>query len=494
MDFTIPASAPLDSPGSIDLLHVNEAMFRLVTDSLPALLSYLDRDLTYRYVNQTYSKWFAVPLSAVLGQTVDTVLGEEAAARFRPYMQRALAGEVVQYESWAPYPQRPRYIKAVYIPDRAEDGSVRGFVVLVEDISERRRAEEALRESETRFRNMADNAPVMVWVTEPDGYCSYLSRSWREFTGQKDGLGFEWLGAVHPEDRVRSDDCFSSANEKREPFQLEYRLKRADGEWRWCIDTAAPRFGAGGEFLGYVGSVIDITERKQTEELLRKANADLEQFAYTAAHDLQEPLRNITIYSELLERRAGSQLDDSSRRQMGFIVDGAKRMQALVTDLLTYTRLSSTEDPSESIDVQVVVQESLANLLTLLEESSAVVTAGPLPRVCAHRARIAQLFQNLISNAVKYSKPEEAPRIDIQAYRKDSLWVFSVEDNGIGIPPDYHERIFGVFKRLHGRETSGTGIGLAICKRIVEHYGGRIWVDSDGQGNGSTFYFTLPAA
>jgi light-regulated signal transduction histidine kinase (bacteriophytochrome) len=233
-------------------------------------------------------------------------------------------------------------------------------------------------------------------------------------------------------------------------------------------------------------------EIRRRQETLTRVNADLEQFAYTASHDLQEPIRNISIYSEILTRRYHDVLDDQGREFLGYVSKGARRMEMLVRDLLAYTKAASIgEEAAEPVDAGKALAAALANLAEAIRQSRAELSYDGLPAVRMREFHLQQLFQNLIGNAIKYRR-EELPRIVIRADKVDSRWRFEVQDNGIGIAPEYNERIFGLFKRLHNDdEYSGTGIGLAICQRIVERYRGRIWVESE-PGKGSTFFFTVP--
>ncbi|MFL7790843.1 MAG: ATP-binding protein [Anaerolineae bacterium] len=226
---------------------------------------------------------------------------------------------------------------------------------------------------------------------------------------------------------------------------------------------------------------------------LERSNKELEQFAYIASHDLQEPLRMVTSYLQLLERRYKGQLDESADDFIAYAVDGAARMQMLIQDLLTYSRVSTRARPFESVNCNDVLKHALTNLEIAIEESGAVTTFDDLPTVMADATQLTQVFQNLVSNAIKFSKKEVPPRIHISAERKGAKWLFVVRDNGIGIAPEHTERVFLIFQRLHTREEyPGTGIGLAVCKKIVERHGGHIWVKSE-LGNGSRFYFTIPA-
>jgi light-regulated signal transduction histidine kinase (bacteriophytochrome) len=242
----------------------------------------------------------------------------------------------------------------------------------------------------------------------------------------------------------------------------------------------------------------DITARKEAEEGLRQAkeelersNAELEQFAYIASHDLQEPLRMVSSYTQLLARRYQGKLDADADDFIGFAVDGANRMQRLIQDLLTYSRVNTRGRPFAPTDCNEVLAQVKLNLSLAIEENGATIRYDKLPTILADDGQLIQLFQNLIGNAIKFHG-EEPPRIEVSARQTEGEWLFSVADNGIGMEPQYHERIFVIFQRLHGRSSyPGTGIGLAVSKRIVGRHGGRIWVES-APGEGSTFYFTIP--
>jgi len=234
------------------------------------------------------------------------------------------------------------------------------------------------------------------------------------------------------------------------------------------------------------------TLNQQADEL-KRSNADLEQFAYIASHDLQEPLRMVSQFTGLLKRRYGGKLDAEADEYMEFAVGGATRMLALINDLLTYSRVGREQVAAKPVDTQIVLDQALANLQTVIAERAAKVSSGPLPTVWADQGMLVRLFQNLIGNALKFCKADR-PIVRIQAEARGSEWVFSVADNGIGIEAQYQERIFLIFQRLHKQgDYPGTGIGLAVCKRIVERNGGRIWLESE-PGQGTTFFFTLPAS
>jgi light-regulated signal transduction histidine kinase (bacteriophytochrome) len=245
-------------------------------------------------------------------------------------------------------------------------------------------------------------------------------------------------------------------------------------------------------------AIRDVTERKQTEDALKRSaadlahsNAELEQFAYVASHDLQEPLRAVSGCMQLLQQRYQGQLDARADELITHAVDGSSRMQTLIRDLLAYARVSTRGKDLKPIDSETVLKEALSNLATVIQESGGVVTYGALPTVAADPTQLLQVFQNLIGNAIKY-RGERPPEVHIEVEHRAGEWQFTMRDNGIGIDPQYFERIFGIFQRLHTRrEYPGTGIGLALCKKIIERHGGRIWVASKPK-EGSTFCFTIP--
>ena len=363
------------------------------------------------------------------------------------------------------------------------------------DLIERRRAETELLSSEARFRQLADSMPQMVWTARPDGYIDYYNERWYEFTGFERGEfgDSSWEAILHPQDAKQCREAWHKSLQTGEPFRNENRFwDRRQSRWCWFMSRALAVRDDAGKIVKWFGTSTDIDEQKRVEDQLRRANEDLEQFAYSASHDLQEPLRGIKIYSELLTQRYKSNLSGEGVEFLRYLAESATRMEMLVRDILTYTQVAKQESSHEQTDAEETLAQTLANLKGAIEESGAVVESDPLPSVRMHSTHLQQLFQNIIGNAIKYHSPDRPPRVHISASWQKDLWVFAVADNGIGIEPEYKERIFGLFKRLHTvAQYSGTGIGLAICQRIVERHHGRIWVESE-PGAGSTFFFTLP--
>ncbi|MGJ5628912.1 PAS domain S-box protein [Nostoc sp. CALU 1950] len=255
-----------------EALRQRETELRLITDTLPVLISFVDSEQRYRFNNLAYEEWFGHPAAEVYGKTLWEVLGESAYKVLRPYVEQVLAGEQVTFESQIPYKDGgTRYINAIYVPQFNQQGTVEGYAALITDISDRKRAEAALRESEARFRQMADTAPVLIWMSGTDTFCNYFNKPWLDFTGRtlEQEMGNGWTEGVHPDDFRRCLDTYTNAFHARQKFTMEYRLRRFDGEYRWVFDTGVPRFAPTGEFLGYIGSCVDIHDRNLAEKALR---------------------------------------------------------------------------------------------------------------------------------------------------------------------------------------------------------------------------------
>lgn len=380
------------------------------------------------------------------------------------------------------------------------------FVELSRNTDLLRRQTEVLRKTEQKFRSLLEAAPDAMIISSENGEISLVNSQAEAMFGysREELLGHSLL-AVVPEWKA----CSSS-----EKLELETFARRKDGsEFPAEINLSPLQTDEG---LLLTSAIRDVTERRRADEAIRELNAgleqrvaertaelmasnealrqsndDLNQFAYAASHDLQEPLRITALYSQMLQKKYAGQLDGQADQYIDFIVNGAHRMETLLKDLLSYSQVgSSAEGPAGEVECTEVIQQVKLNLQGSIEQNQAAVTSNGLPAVQAHRSRLIQLFQNLIGNAIKY-RGSDPPRIHVAAQRKAEEWVLSVRDNGIGIKPEYMRQIFGIFKRLHGNTYPGSGIGLAICQRIVESYGGRIWVESV-LGEGSTFFFTLP--
>jgi PAS domain S-box-containing protein len=374
-------------------------------------------------------------------------------------------------------------------------------IAVYDDITAMLDAQLRLRESEARFRQTFELAASGICHVI-DGRFVKVNRALCEILGysEKQLLEKTVKEVSHPDDRdvtdterarIRRGEIDSARFEKR-------YVRGADGAVIWCEIAIALVRDVFGVPQYEVAIFDDITERKRQEAALhaahaelKRSNHELEQFAYVASHDLQEPLRMVASYTQLLERRYESKLDANAREFMAYIVDGATRMKQLIEDLLAYSRVGTKGAEFKPASVEAALRRALYNLRAAIEEAGAAVTHDALPTLSADEGQLAQLLQNLMGNALKF-RSASVPRIHIGAAEGPAAWTFEVRDNGIGIEPQYYERIFMVFQRLHNKgEYPGTGIGLAICKKVVERHGGRIWVESEA-GQGSRFFFTLP--
>jgi PAS domain S-box-containing protein len=374
----------------------------------------------------------------------------------------------------------------------------------IRDITARKWAEEHLVQMECRYRGLLEAAPDATVVVNQGGEIVLLNRqAERQFGYHRDELLGKNVKNIISEgfaERLVADALRSTEDALAQQIGsgIELAGRRKDGSDFPIEIMLSPLKSAEGILV--TAAIRDITERKQAEEALAKrtkeldrSNKELEQFAYAASHDLQEPLRTMASFAQLLQRRYQGKLDASGDDFIHFIVDGAARMQGLIQDLLAYSRVGSRGKDFVPTDCTAVFDQAVANLRAAIVESAAVVTHDSLPTVQGDGVQLIQVFQNLVGNSIKF-RDSPSPRIHVTAEQRSSEWVFSVKDNGIGIDPEYAHRIFEVFQRLHTHtEYPGSGIGLAIAKKIVERHGGQIGVDSQPH-QGATFFFTLPAS
>jgi len=367
---------------------------------------------------------------------------------------------------------------------------------LQEEITERIRVEEQILLISGRLEFLLSSNPAVIYTARADDNftTTFVTMNVSEVLGYTpqeflNTPGF-WKDHIHPEDLRRLSPELSRFF-KQGRHKFEYRFKRKDARYLWIYDEAQLIKDESGNPVETIGFMMDITDRKHAEEELKRSNTDLQQFAYAASHDLQEPLRVVAGFVKLLEKRYKSKLDEKADEFIQHSVDGVKRMQTLIKDLLAFSQVGTKGKAFKPVNCSVVLEESLSNLRAAIEEAGVEITYDLLPTVMADSSHLGRLFQNLIGNAIKF-RGSEPLEIHIAAQQKGNDWVFSVQDNGIGMDTRHSERIFVIFQRLHTREEyEGTGIGLAICKKIVERHGGRIWVESE-IGKGSTFYFTIP--
>ncbi len=464
----------------------------VVLDNVPALIAHIGTDHRYEVVNRAYLAWDHRVGGDIVGHSVEEVHGPANYAVLQPYLERALAGEKVVFEAMLTRGIQSHVMRVSYVPEIEADGRVSGVFSMKTDITE-------LRRSEDRLRMVMDASPVGIFTRSPDGVMTYANPAWRRITGRSEEQALKTTVGqlVHPEDQGRVRALWKIAMMKREPVVSEHRYVRPDGSVIWVRGHISMLRRDGIIECG-IGVIEDVTDRRLVDQALAektaalaRSNEDLERFAYVASHDLQEPLRMVNMFGQLMVQRKAAQLDAEAQEFLGFMVDGGQRAHELVRDLLSLARLDSQAKPPEPVMLESVLGDTLDQLSDSLKKAGAVVTHDVLPTVMGDRSQLGQLLTNLVGNAVKFCG-EAAPVVHVSAQRDRGLWRISVRDNGIGIEPRHFDRIFVIFQRLHLRsQHPGTGIGLSICKRVVERHGGRITVEST-PGEGSTFSFTLP--
>ncbi|MBN3878801.1 ATP-binding protein [Nostoc sp. JL23] len=465
----------------------------------------LDREWRYTFVNEQVAEVVGIPKEELLGKIIWEVFPDMVKSEFDTEVHRAKAqNTVVQFEYF--YAPWQRWFENRVYP------FAEGVSIFVTEISDRKQAEKALRESEEKFRNMADNAPFMVWVTDTNSYCTYLSQSWYDFTGQNEemGLGFGWLNAVHPEDYNDASNAFLEATSSCSAFRMEYRLRRQDGEYRSCIDAANPWFGVDGQFKGYIGSVIDITERKVAEaerdrllELEQAARTEAEranrikdEFLAVLSHELRSPLNPILGWARLLQTREFDAV--ALKKAIATIERNAQLQAQLIEDLLDVSRILQGKLNLKMLPVNLVlVIEGGLETVRLAAEAKNIQIQTMLDasfgQVLGDSSRLQQVIWNLLSNAVKFTP--EGGKIDIQLECVDAQAEITVSDTGKGISPEFLPYVFEYFRQADGtttRKFGGLGLGLAIVRHLIELHGGTIQAESLGEGQGAIFRVRLP--
>ncbi len=398
------------------------------------------------------------------------------------------------------------------------------ILLFIEDITEKTVRHE--QEKDKWFKDLANAASVMIWATDVDRHYYFFNNTWLQFTGKtlNQEYGQGWQENIHPLDLKQYIDVYNEAFDKVQPFSIEYRLRRYDGQYHWIHALVKPRLDIDGKFMGFLGTCVDIQDHKTLEESLEKKvmkrtldlqsanseleriNSELQQFAYVASHDLQEPLRKIIAFSNRIQKHIDAEKLVEINPYLNKIIDSSKRMSCLIEDLLNFSRTSRTSDEFVMVDLNIILKDVMKDFDLIIKEKNAVIDISPLPAIQAIPLQMTQLFNNLVSNALKFSKKDEPAKIDIKSNgfsveekEKSGLGMriinyteILISDNGIGFNPEYAAQIFVIFKRLHDKQSySGTGIGLSLCKKIVNNHGGTLSATSQ-PGEGATFKIILP--
>jgi PAS domain S-box-containing protein len=407
-----------------------------------------------------------------------------------------------------------RYFSVRAVPVFADTGEIREWAGIHSDITQHKLSEQSLRDGECRLRELADAMPQIVWGAQPDGHFDYYNRRWYEFTGRPEGTSGDasWADVVHPDDHEDALARWHAALASGQAYEIEYRLRCKEGDYRWYLTRALPVRNSAQEITRWLGTCTDIDERKRTEDQLRssalllsQSNRELENFATAASHDLQEPLRKIHSFVGCLRDEQSATLNREGREYLDRIQSATTRMSALVSDLLEFSRISSKGKPFIPVDLNEVISGVVSDLEARLVQTGGRIEIAHLPTIASDQVQMRQLLQNLIGNALKFHRTDEPPVVRVSAEIVDGADAngrvqpggtceISVADNGIGFDEKYLDRVFTIFQRLHGRGVyEGTGIGLAVCRRIVERHGGTITARSK-PGQGATFIVKMPLA
>ena len=475
----------------------------IVRSSDDAILS-KDRNAIITSWNDGAERLYGYAAAEVVGKSVSIIIPPDRAGEEVEIVDRILAGERVEHYETERVTKDGRRVNVSLAasPIHGPDGEVVGVSTQARVVPD---ARAALQEAEERFRRAFHDAPIgmSVFSVEPDTFgrldqanealSRLLGYTEEEFKAMAPGQ------LTHPDDAPREQPLLEELMEgKRDSYGLEKRNRHKDGHWVWVWVTVS-RLQNEAPHRAAIAHVLDISERKVAEEQLAEAranlersNAELDQFAYVASHDLKEPLILLSAYARMLEERHGDKLDEEGRTFLGHVRDEAVRMKAMIDDLLDYSRVETRGGETELVDLADAAEAACRTLGPQIEEAEATVeVTRPLPKAEGSPAQFERLFRNLIANGIKF-RSEAPPAVTVSAEQADGEWLVSVADNGIGIDPAKAERVFDVFQRLHSYERyTGTGMGLAICKRIAERHGGRIWVEPREEG-GSVFRFTVP--
>ena len=509
-------------------LQESEKKFRNLYDEAPNAYFSVSRDKSITNCNKAAEKLLGYSKAEILKLSVSDLYADtdQGILKALGIFKRLLNNEIIHDEELMMQKKngKPIWISLSVKPILDKNGNVIESRSMVSDITEHKKADqkvkrtvedlqhsneeqkkakEELQKNKISLENAQRIARVGNWDWNIVTNELYWSDEIYRIFGLKPiefGATYEsFIKTVHPDDREFVQISVDEALHENKPYSIDHSIVLSNGAVRIVHEEAEVSFDETGKAIKMVGTVQDITERKRAEKKLYKtmkdlerSNAELEQFAYIASHDLQEPLRSVASFTQLLQQRYKDKLDEDANEFIKFAVDGATRMQSLIQDLLLLSRVGTRGEPFKETDMNIILNYVIENITQSIKDTNAKITNDPLPVIFADDSQMIQLLQNLILNAIKFHG-DEPPHIHISAKAKAKDWVFSVKDNGIGIDSKYFEKIFVVFQRLHkGGEYEGTGIGLAVCKKIAQRHGGKIWVESAGKNKGSTFIVKLP--
>jgi PAS domain S-box-containing protein len=485
------------------ILMANEEKYRLLFDRMSEGFAMLEiiydkeekpGDFILISANPSFEKLTSIKLLKTAGKGLTEFIPPEEKYWIDICHNTALTGKTVDYENFSP--TLNKYFRLnIFCPQK-------GYIAaIVENITERKRAEKELHESKKKLELALESAHIGIWEWDMATNVMNWDRRMETIFGYRNGktkslISFE--NYIHEEDISHFRNSINLSLKNNLPLETAFRSKPYKGESKYIVTKAIVLTDKNGKSTGFTGVCYDMTGmQKGTEDIMLKlndellrSNLELEQFAYVASHDLQEPLRMISSFTQLLAQKYGDKLDADAKEYIRFAVDGSKRMYELINGLLAYSRVQTKGKDFLPVNMNSVIQQVLRNLKLYIRETNSKIICSEIHWVLADEAQMIQLIQNLVTNAIKFS--HTAPKVSITSKRMRDYIKFAVKDEGIGIEQQYFEKIFKIFQRLDPTRHKGTGIGLAVCKRIVERHGGRIWVTST-PGKGSTFHFTIPA-
>ncbi|QHT67309.1 PAS domain S-box protein [Rhodocytophaga rosea] len=526
-------------------LASSEKELRLITDALPVLISYVDKEETYRFTNQAYEQWFNMERSAIIGKTLREIAGQEAYGAVHEKIKQVLAGQILSFETQMNYkPVESRYVHFRFIP-RWENKQVIGFYLLATNISERKKAEQEASQASVRLALLLESIPQLTWTSPAEEFTiNFFNKRWYDYTGltQEQSLGLGWQQALHPDDLSLVIARRTAGRREAMSYRAENRYRHRDGSYRWHLTQVMPIKDENNHILLWVGTATDIDELKTVEQALQtttqelaasneelhsaseellasneelleanqavlesnqkleasnqaltRINTDLDNFIYTASHDLKAPIANIEGLMLALIKKLTAKflLDEEQHRMLSMIAASIDRLKSTIASLTQIAKVQKGGEEVETISIQRVIDEVELDLTKLLEATPVHIDKNiEIDEFRFARKNLQSIFYNLLSNAVKYASPERRPQITIVTQKREDYVMIEVKDNGIGISENNLQKLFTMFKRFH-THVEGTGIGLYIVKRIVENAGGKIGVESK-LNRGTAFTIYLP--
>ena len=480
------------------VVEASAQQLKLITDALPVLISYLDKEEMYRFANKAHEAWFNQKPESLLGKPIREVVGEQAYLDLQIYIQRALAGERLDFETRLS--DQSNLIKHVYtnfVPDIRE-GEVLGFYAMITDITEQVETQQKVAQAAAELRVIAANAPVFIFRANATGQLNYVNETLYEWSGLEPNssqLEAVW-SLIHPEDLPLIQESFPASVRNQQAWEsAAYRMRRRDGEYRWTISRTQPYFNADEQLIGFTGITVDIHEQIMLQKQLTRTNVDLDNFIYTASHDLKAPILNIEgLMEALLDQMPPAFLEQNTiKRTTDLIFESVQRFKRTIDHLTEITKLQKENTPeAELISLESIITEIQLDLAPVIRAEQAQITVDvtSCPTIRFSEKNLRSIIYNLLSNAIKYRAPKRTPQVRVYCFIIPEYQVLAVQDNGLGLDLNQEKKLFAMFKRLHNH-VEGTGIGLYMVKKIIENAGGKIEVQSK-VGEGSTFQIFFP--